>query len=56
MAGRALRAVARVLRGTDDVPRTDDARPYRCLKCEAEFDLRYHVCPECGSYSVEREW
>ncbi|MFB6192287.1 MAG: hypothetical protein ABEI11_03080 [Haloarculaceae archaeon] len=51
MAGRRLRAVARAIWRGDG-----DARPYRCLKCDAAFDLQYHVCPECGSYSVEREW
>ena len=28
--------------------------PYVCRGCEATFNVQYHVCPECGSYSVER--
>lgn len=27
---------------------------YRCQACEAEFEVQYHVCPECGGFSVER--
>lgn len=30
-------------------------RPYRCLRCRASFELQHHVCPECGSYTVERD-
>ena len=29
-------------------------RPYRCRRCETSFELQHHVCPECGSYTVER--
>jgi rRNA maturation endonuclease Nob1 len=35
--------------------READARPdYACLGCERGYDVQHHVCPECGSYSVER--
>lgn len=36
----------------------DDTRPeYACLACETGYDIQYHVCPECGGYSVERlDW
>jgi len=27
--------------------------PYTCLSCGASFEVQYHVCPECGGYSVE---
>ncbi|MFB6171241.1 MAG: 50S ribosomal protein L32 [Haloarculaceae archaeon] len=30
-------------------------RPYRCRNCETAFELQHHVCPECGSYAVERD-
>ena len=28
-------------------------RPYVCRTCEADLDLEYHVCPECGGFTVE---
>jgi lipopolysaccharide biosynthesis regulator YciM len=28
--------------------------PYRCHGCETGFEVQYHVCPDCGSYTVER--
>ncbi|MGM0592530.1 MAG: hypothetical protein ACQETI_13075 [Halobacteriota archaeon] len=31
-----------------------EATPYVCLGCQTAFDVQYHVCPECGGYSVER--
>ncbi len=31
--------------------------PYECGSCEMRFELQRHVCPQCGSYSIERtEW
>jgi rRNA maturation endonuclease Nob1 len=27
---------------------------YRCHGCRAGFEVQYHVCPDCGSYTVER--
>mgnify|MGYP000109066845 FL=1 len=32
---------------------TDRTAPYACLGCGATYDVQYHVCPECGGYSVE---
>jgi hypothetical protein len=41
--------------------RADTARPvaasppaYACRGCDTAFERRYHVCPECGGFSVER--
>jgi rRNA maturation endonuclease Nob1 len=42
--------------------RPDTARPaeaestpaYACRGCGAGFEMRYHVCPECGGFSVDR--
>jgi rRNA maturation endonuclease Nob1 len=31
----------------------DSSRPYVCEGCGTSFDVQYHVCPECGGYSVE---
>ncbi len=32
-------------------------RPYQCKSCGKRFAERYHECPECGSFRVERkEW
>jgi rRNA maturation endonuclease Nob1 len=47
-------ALDRVLEhfSAEDVP-----YEYACLTCETGYDVQHHVCPECGSYSVERtEW
>jgi hypothetical protein len=31
------------------------SRPaYACRACNAAFEVRYHVCPECGAFSVDR--
>lgn len=27
--------------------------PYQCVHCRREYGVQYHVCPECGSFSVE---
>lgn len=32
-------------------------RPYLCRCCEHAFKVRYHVCPNCGGYDIQRrEW
>ncbi|SEO38781.1 hypothetical protein SAMN04487948_102180 [Halogranum amylolyticum] len=31
----------------------DELPAYRCHGCGTEFELQYHVCPDCGGYSVE---
>ncbi|MDS0293438.1 hypothetical protein [Halogeometricum luteum] len=28
--------------------------PYVCRGCGTAYDVQYHVCPECGGFSVER--
>ena len=32
----------------------DRTAQYRCLGCESVYEVQYHVCPECGGFSVER--
>jgi rRNA maturation endonuclease Nob1 len=32
----------------------DSLPAYRCRGCCTSFELQYHVCPDCGGYSVER--
>ncbi|MFD1684458.1 hypothetical protein [Halobellus litoreus] len=32
---------------------TERRRPYVCLGCESTYDVQYHVCPNCGGFSVE---
>ncbi|RLM59617.1 hypothetical protein DVK02_02440 [Halobellus sp. Atlit-31R] len=32
---------------------TDRTAPYACLGCGATYEVQYHVCPECGGFSVE---
>lgn len=35
----------------------DEATPYECHGCGAGHQVQHHVCPECGSFNVERaEW
>ena len=34
----------------------DPTEPYLCPSCGARFELQYHVCPECGGYSIQRRW
>lgn len=30
---------------------------YQCQQCSTHFDCQFHVCPECGSYRIERrDW
>ncbi|QCJ47670.1 hydrogenase maturation nickel metallochaperone HypA [Haloprofundus sp. MHR1] len=33
---------------------SEEELPYVCLSCETGYDVQYHVCPNCGSYAVER--
>lgn len=36
---------------------SDSVPTYKCCGCGSHFELQYHVCPLCGSFSVERsEW
>jgi rRNA maturation endonuclease Nob1 len=30
--------------------------PYQCPGCGSRFELQYHVCPDCGGYSIHRCW
>jgi hypothetical protein len=32
---------------------TQSPSRYVCLGCETAYDVQYHVCPECGGFSVE---
>lgn len=35
----------------------ESTEPYECKACGNGLSERYHECPECGSYRVERrEW
>lgn len=34
---------------------TEDESPYVCLGCSVAYDVEYHVCPNCGGFSVEYE-
>ena len=34
----------------------DPAELYLCPGCGSRFELQYHVCPECGGYSIQRRW
>jgi rRNA maturation endonuclease Nob1 len=29
------------------------SRSYVCRSCGRTFEVQYHVCPECGGYSVD---
>ena len=29
--------------------------PYACRGCGETYEVQYHVCPECGGFSVEFE-
>jgi Zn finger protein HypA/HybF involved in hydrogenase expression len=31
----------------------ETAGQYTCLSCGVSYEVQYHVCPECGGYSVE---
>jgi len=32
---------------------TEEREPYCCRGCSTEFDVQYHVCPECGGFAVD---
>lgn len=33
------------------------SKPYACQHCGSRFTLQHQVCPECGSYAIERvDW
>jgi rRNA maturation endonuclease Nob1 len=34
----------------------DPTEPYQCPGCASRFELQYHVCPDCGGYSIHRCW
>lgn len=51
--GRLLRLAGLGPRG--GVGATTDEHPYVCLGCGVEYDVEYHVCPNCGGFSVEHE-
>ncbi|SFQ18468.1 hypothetical protein, partial [Halolamina pelagica] len=34
----------------------DPTEPYLCPGCGSRFELQYHVCPDCGGYSIQRRW
>jgi rRNA maturation endonuclease Nob1 len=37
--------------------RTTGPAPYECQACCARFDAQRQVCPDCGSYTIERtDW
>jgi lipopolysaccharide biosynthesis regulator YciM len=29
------------------------ARHYECQRCSTRYEIQYHVCPTCESFSVE---
>ncbi|WP_049987621.1 hypothetical protein [Halobellus rufus] len=31
----------------------DEQVQYHCLGCGSVYEVQYHVCPECGGFSVE---
>lgn len=44
-----------ILEGVADRIREEaPERPYECEQCDARFEVEYHVCPECGSFSIDR--
>lgn len=50
----AMMALVNRLQGllTDE----DPTEPYLCPGCGSRFELQYHVCPDCGGYSIQRRW
>ncbi len=35
----------------------DDDPVYECQRCDSQFEVEYYICPDCGSYRVERtDW
>ncbi|MFC6826276.1 hypothetical protein [Halopelagius fulvigenes] len=51
--GRLLRLAG--LGPRDGVGTTTTEYPYVCLGCGVSYDVEYHVCPNCGGFSVEHE-
>lgn len=44
-----------ILKGvTDRLREETPERPYECLQCDARLEVEYYVCPECGSFSIDR--
>lgn len=52
--GRTMTARTGIL-GRLTAPFESRDRPYRCQRCGTPFELQHHVCPECGSYTVDRD-
>jgi hypothetical protein len=48
--GRLLRLAGLGPRGRPE----ESERPYACLGCGTGYSVEYHVCPNCGGFSVER--
>ncbi|WP_336021956.1 hypothetical protein [Halobellus salinisoli] len=38
----------------ESVAAVDRPTRYQCLGCESIYAVQYHVCPDCGGFSVER--
>jgi hypothetical protein len=49
--GRLLRIAG--LGPRDDAEAALDEYPYVCRGCGTAYDVEYHVCPDCGGFSVE---
>jgi rRNA maturation endonuclease Nob1 len=47
-----LLALARV-GPRDSATEAREADPYVCRGCGVTHEVQYHVCPECGGFSVE---
>lgn len=48
LAERLRQFLIGISSGSDD----DDEPVSRCLRCGAEFDRKYRVCPKCGGEFV----
>lgn len=49
--------VSRTVRRVVEPARVDRVDQYVCHRCEECYEFRRHVCPECGSFLIERrEW
>lgn len=44
--------------GVAKIPVTEATeQPYFCRRCKRAFEVRYHVCPDCDGYDIQRrEW
>ncbi|WP_424017141.1 hypothetical protein ACOZ4N_14835 [Halorientalis pallida] len=29
---------------------------YECQRCGSQYEARRQVCPDCGGFSIERDW